>query len=317
VSDSADVVYLEAPETIQLRAPRVVVALAGWPDAAQVATRAALFLQDGLEAVRFAELRADDFHDYTASRPTVAIEDGHVKGLSYPKGDFYYWRNPAPDGGDLIIFVGTEPQLHWRRYVAALLDVFVAQGAVALYALGGLYDDVPHTRPPRLSSTCDGAALRARLAARGVVFSDYEGPASLHTALVAECRARRLPAASLWGHAPGYAHLTWNPLVTVALLDLLGQLLNLPLDLDEVRSAADYLKRALDQLATSDPRIGAMLAKLEASYDSDETRSATEAPLGGSPSAELSVSDRVLREIEEILRQNGEADSGEGEPKSP
>ena len=76
-----------------------------------------------------------------------------------------------------------------------------AQGAVALYALGGLYDDVPHTRPVRLSSTCDGAALRARLKALGVTFSDYEGPASLHSALLAECRTRL--AALDGGHDEG------------------------------------------------------------------------------------------------------------------
>lgn len=307
MSESPDVVYLEEPESIQLRAPRVVVALTGWPDAAQVASRAALFLQEGLEVVHFAELHAEEFHDYTTSRPTVAIVDGRVKGISYPRGDFYYWRNPAPDGGDLIVFVGSEPQLRWQRYIAALLDVAVGQGAVALYALGGLYDDVPHTRPPRLSSTCEGAALRARLRALGIVFSDYEGPASLHTALVAECRARRLPAASIWGHAPSYAQLSWNPLVTVALLDALGRLLNLPLDLDEVRSAADHLKRALDGLSGSDPQIGAMLAKLEASFDSDE----------GQPASEEPVSERVLREVEEILRRHGESDGGGGGPELP
>ena len=303
MSEPTDLVYIEDPEGLRLRSPRVVVAFGGWPDAAQVSSRAALFLQEGLGATRFATLRPDDFHDFTSARPTIAIKDGRVQGLSYPSNDFYYWRNPAPDGGDLIVFIGTEPQLRWPRYIAAILDVAVSQGAVALYALGGLYDDTPHTRPPRLTGSCEGAALRARLGALGVVFSDYEGPASLHSALLAECRPRRLPAASLWGHAPSYAQLTWNPIVTVALLEALGHLLNLPLDLDEVRTAANYLRRALDQLRSSDPQIGEMLARLEASYDS----------AGKQPPSDLPVSEQVLREIEEILRRNDETDEAASE----
>jgi proteasome assembly chaperone (PAC2) family protein len=293
----SDIVY---HESVRLRSPRLVLAFGGWPDAAQVATRAASLLQEGLGATRFAEILADDFYDFTEARPTVVIRDGRIQGLSYPENDFYFWRNPG-EGSDLIVFVGTEPQLQWRRYVGAVLDLASAQGVTAIFALGGLYDNVPHTRPPRLSSVCESTALRERLAAIGVIFSDYEGPSSMHTALLAECRNRRLPAASLWGHAPSYAQLSWNPAVTVSLLDALGRLLDVQIDLDEVRSAATYLGKALDQLAAQDPEVSEMLAKLEASYGPEETRRPSEPP---------AVSEKILHEVEEILRrhENGGSD---------
>jgi proteasome assembly chaperone (PAC2) family protein len=287
-------------ESVRLRSPRLVLALGGWPDAAQVATRAASLLHEGLGAIRFAEIRTDDFYDFSNARPTAVIRDGRIQALSYPENDFYYWRNPGA-GSDLIVFVGTEPNLQWRRYVEAIIDLAEAQGVTELFALGGLYDNVPHTRPPRLSSVCESVALRERLAANDVVFSDYEGPSSLHTALLAACRGRRLSAASLWGHAPSYAQLSWNPTVTVALLEKLGRLLDVRIDLDEVRGAAAYLGKALDQLAARDPQVSEMLEKLEESYGPEETLRPSEPP---------AVSEKILREVEEILRQheNGEAD---------
>lgn len=293
----SDLVFHETPT---LRSPRLVLALAGWPDAAQIATRAALILQQRLDATRLAEIRPDDFYNFADARPTTVIRDGRIQGLSFPANDFHYWRNPG-EGSDLIIFVGTEPHLQWRRYVAAILDLAEAQGVTGIWALGGLYDNVPHTRPPRLSSVCEGPGLRERLAAQGIVFSDYEGPSSLHTALIAWGRAKRLPVVSLWGHAPSYAQLTWNPMVTAALLRTLTRLLDLSIDLREVETAAAYLEKALDQLVAQNPEVAEMLEKLEASYGPTETHR---------PSEPSPMSEKILREVEEILRQHDDPASG-------
>ena len=59
----------------------------------------------------------------------------------------------------------------------------------AIYVLGGLYDNVPHTRPVRISCVAEDPALRQRLAEHGVLFSDYQGPSSIHTTLLVGCRA--------------------------------------------------------------------------------------------------------------------------------
>ncbi len=298
----SDLIVHEQPE---LRAPRLVAAFSGWPDAAQVATRAVAYLREELHAARLAEVRGDDFYSFATSRPETVIRDGRIEALRFPTNAFDYWRNPeAPE--DLILFAGVEPHLQWHRYVGAVLDLAQAHGVTAIYLLGGLYDNVPHTRPVRISSVVEDEGLRQRLTEAGVVFSSYEGPSSLHTALVVGARARHLPVASLWGHSPGYAQVTWNPRVSCALLETLEQLLGVTVDLTEARRAATYLDEALDKLVARNAQVRALIRKLEQSYGPTESRRPKEPPR---------VSESILREVEEILRRHDEG-SGE-EPDEP
>ncbi len=292
----SDLIYGERPE---LRAPRMVVAFAGWPDAAGAASRAVALLVDRLGGIRFAELPGEDFYSPLVLRPTTRIRAGRIEELTYPTGEFHYWRNPdAPS--DLILFAGVEPHFQWRRYVGAILEVARGHGVTALYALGGLYDNVPHTRPVRISAVAEDSELRQALAAAGVVFADYEGPSSLHSTLAVEARARQVPVVSLWGHAPAYAQLSWSPRVTLALLELLGGILGIAPDLEEVRAAATYLDESLDKLAAQNPQVRALIRKLEQGYGPEETRRPAETP---------EVHPSILREVEEILRRH-EADAG-------
>lgn len=300
----SDLIVHERPE---LRSPRLVAAFAGWPDAAETATRAASILRDRLGARRFAELQSEDFHSLTTTRPLTVIRDGRIRALRFPSTDFHYWRNPTVPQ-DLIFVVGVEPDLQWRRYVGAILDLAQEQGVVAIYVLGGLYDNVPHTRPVRVSAVVEDSALRQRLAEAGIVFSDYEGPCAVHTALLYGSRARRIPSASLWGHAPAYARLSWNPKVTDALLRILTSILEVEADLTELRAAARWLAAALDRLAAQNPQMGTLIRQLEQDYGPSE---------GERPAQPPEVSESILREVEEILRRHEGApedkDGGQGD----
>lgn len=286
----------------ELKAPRMIVAFGGWPDAAAVATRTIQSLVEQLGATRFAEIPGDDFYSPAVLRPTAAIRDGRVESLTYPTNDLHYWRNPG-DSGDLILLSGIEPHLHWKRYVDTTLALAADQGVTALFSLGGLYDNVPHTRPVRISGVVEDAELRARLADLGVAFSEYEGPSSMHTTLLVECRARKIPTASLWGHCPSYAQLSWNPRVSAGLASLLAKVLDIDVDLEPLQVAATYLDEALDKLARQNPQVRALIRRLEETYGS----------VGETDSSLPPISDSILREVEEILRR-GESTSGEGSP---
>lgn len=290
----SDLIVHERPE---LKAPRMIVALGGWPDAAAVATRAVTSLAEQLGATRFAEIPGEDFFSPAVLRPTTAIRDGRVESLTYPTNELYYWRNPG-DSGDLVLLAGIEPHLHWKRYLEALLTLVADLGVTALFSLGGLYDNVPHTRPVRISGVVEDEALRARLGDLGVTFTEYEGPSSMHTALLVECRSRGIPNASLWGHSPSYAQLSWNPRVSAGLAALLVKVLEIEVDLEPLQVAATYLDEALDKLARQNPQVRGLIRRLEESYGA--------APEPG-PSLPP-ISESVLREVEEILRR------GEGTP---
>ena len=126
-----------------------------------------------------------------------------------------------------------------------------------------------------------------------MIFTEYEGPSSMHTTLLVESRDRGLPTASLWGHSPAYAQLSWNPRVSAGLAALLAKVLEIEVDLEPLQVAATYLDEALDKLARQNPQVQGLLRRLEESYGAVPEQGAALPP----------ISDSVLREVEEILRR--------------
>ena len=60
-------------ETPQPKLPTMIVAFAGWPDAAESATRAARYLVRKLPAKKFAEIDPEDFYEFTTVRPQTGL----------------------------------------------------------------------------------------------------------------------------------------------------------------------------------------------------------------------------------------------------
>jgi proteasome assembly chaperone (PAC2) family protein len=63
----------------ELRDPVLVAAFRGWNDGGQGASLAAGYLAKAWEAERFAEIDAEDFYDFQATRPMVTLEDGESR----------------------------------------------------------------------------------------------------------------------------------------------------------------------------------------------------------------------------------------------
>lgn len=286
-----------------LRSPILVAAFSGWPDAAETATRAVQALRDQLQPRRLAEVPGDELYNLVSLRPTTAIRGGQLLSLRFPAVELFHWRNPAEER-DAVFMLGPEPHLRWRAFVREVLDLALDRGVTAVYILGGLFDNVPHTRPVRLSCVVEDRSLRRRLLEAGLVPTDYEGPSSIHSVLLKECRVRGVPAASIWGHAPGYAQVSWNPMVTSSLLKTIGPLLGLPLSLTELEDASSFLRDALDRLIDRSPQARDLIEDLERSYGLGETQRPAEPPR---------ISETIVREVEEILRRR-EPESGDDEP---
>ena len=53
--------------------PTMVVAFAGWPDAAEAATRAIRYMVRKLPAKKLAEIDPEEFYDFTVNRPQVRV----------------------------------------------------------------------------------------------------------------------------------------------------------------------------------------------------------------------------------------------------
>ncbi len=279
---------------VQLRQPALVAAFTGWPDAVEASSRVVDYLCEKLDATRVGTIRSDGFYDLSSARPQVVIRGGVMRGLEYPGTTIYAWRNPQTIGQDLLLLAAVEPGLRWPIYVDAVLDLIARCEVRAVYSLGSLFDGVSHTRPPRVSMAAAQPELRRSMARLGISPVNYEGPGSIHTALLDGCRTRNVPAASFWGHVPAYAQLSWNPRVTLALLETVLALIEMPLDVHELRNQAAQVDELLDRLVEADGDLQRQVQGYERRQDKD-------APSGSLPSA-----DAILSQVEEFLRASQE-----------
>lgn len=251
------------------------------------------YLRDSLRAILFAEVRPDEFYVFTQSRPHTSPGDNPWdRRITWPANELYFVRG-SDHGPDLILLSGVEPNLKWPAFVAAILDLAQELSVEKVVALGSTLDSVPHTREPLISGSSSNVGLRDAIEQLSVRPSAYEGPTSVHSALLEACDRRGLPNASLWGHGPLYLQDTPNPRVCHTLLRKLDLLLGLRLDLDAISEAAEGFDLQVDRAVARNPELKKYITQLE---EAMESRQSTE---------EMPSAESVVRDLEEYLRHRG------------
>jgi len=252
----------------------MVCGISGWVDGGQTATGSVEYLVEKLSAREFAEIPIDRFHVFqvpgeVASRPHVKIEDGVMTEHSFPENRFYYWVNPSSDS-DLILFQGTEPNLHWEEYAEAILDIVREFGVARVYLLGGVLDKTPHTREPNVSCACSSAELKEEMLKYGVRFTSYEGPGRFGTTLLYICQQRDIEMVSLTARATYYPEfsiiLSHNPKAIRAIVRRLNGMLRLGLDVSDLDTEVEEFEDKLGRVAGRSDDFGSYLEKLEKDY---------------------------------------------------
>ena len=273
-----------------LRQPDLVAAFIGWPDAAQVSTGAISYLLKKLPARNLAEIKSDEYYDFGTIRPTVTIENGVMEPIRMPMNSVYYWQNKAGER-DLIIISGIEPQMKWQSFVEVIADLAGYYNVHRVYAVGGLYDRIPHSRETRISGLVNDPALVDIIEQAGVEPVNYHGPSSIHGLLLGLCATRRIPAISLWGHVPFYIRAESNPMVCLKILTTMAAFLGIDIDLNELKRSADSLNTILNKLLAENDQMRNFLQSLEEQYDID----------GSGQGMEPEGSAQIIKDIEDFL----------------
>jgi proteasome assembly chaperone (PAC2) family protein len=275
----------------------MVTAFRGWNDGAQGATLAASFLAQSWDARRFADLDPEEFFDFQATRPHIALEEGTTRRIDWPENAFFHAEIPGAER-DAVLLVGIEPSLRWRGFSEEVVELAQELGVELVVTLGALLADVPHTRPAPVTGSATDPDLVREL---GLTSSRYEGPTGIVGVLHEACRLRSLPSASLWAAVPHYASLAASPKASLALCARLGSLLGAELDLDDLESAADAYEEQVSQAVAADDETAAYVRELERRRDA--LGEELDVPSGESLAAELT---RFLREHEERRREEEE-----------
>ena len=281
--------HLIIHETPDKKLKHMVVVFSGWADAGEGATSAIKFLQRKLKSKKFAEIDPEEFYDFSQTRPYTSRTRDGKRRIHWPANEFSYLTDPRADSGAMV-FVGVEPNLKWRTFAKTVATVAKDHGVESVVHIGALLDAVPHTRPVKLSGTASESSLSEFLEEQGIRSSNYQGPTGISSAVMAACIEEGLEYTSIWGHTSHYLQAAPNHRVGSTLLEILLKLLNLPLDLAELKSAASVFNLEVEKAVAKDDQIASYVTKLEGQYD--EAVAAIEIP----DPAEL------VRDLEKFLR---------------
>ncbi|MFW6174162.1 MAG: PAC2 family protein [Chloroflexota bacterium] len=301
---TASLQYERAPD---VSASILVAAFAGWPDASEGATRAVKLITEELSAQKFATVDPEDFYNFTEERPAVRTAGGGERVLDWPSNEFFAWKNPEPEGYDVVFLAGTEPHLRWRTYTQMVHEVALECSVELVVTLGALLDAVPHTRPVKVSRSASSVDLGPGFQSVRYDPPTYEGPAGIMSVLLERMTRNGIPSVSFWGHAPHYVQASPNPNVTRAILQAVPEVLPVSVDTSSLDEPAEEFNNRVDEALADQDELKTYLARLESKWDEQTTESTPAGDQGA-----------LMNELEEFLRQQqSEEDDNEDEGDAP
>ena len=276
----------------RLRTPVVIAAFAGWNDAGEAASNAGHHLADVWATRPFATIDAEDFYDFSSTRPHVRLVDGGQREIVWPINELSASSVLGADM-DVVLLIGTEPQLKWRTFCSEVLEVVTELNARMLITLGALLAEVPHSRPVSVIGTAADPTL---IEQHGLQRSGYEGPTGIVGALHDACNTAGLPSLSLWAAVPAYVQGAPSPKAALALVERVGDVLDLMIPTTALEIASAAYEREVDEVVTNDDELSGYVRRLEDMVDSGE-------PFGDDDEDEaISADDTVDELVEELER---------------
>ena len=268
-----------------LQSPVVIAAFEGWNDAGDAASTAVRYLVERWDVEQVADVDPEEFYDFTSTRPDVRLDDEGLREIVWPATEIFAGTIAGGDQ-DVVVILGTEPQLRWRTYCGDLTQVAVDHGARLCLTLGALLAEVPHTRPTPVVGTAYEPEVVEGLDLQP---SHYEGPTGIVGVLHDAWRRAGLRSASLWATVPAYVPGAPSPKAALALIERTSAMLQTWVPTTDLEIAAASYERQISELVDADEETATYVADLEVRHD--------EAP-GTVPSAET-----IAEEVERFLRE--------------
>ncbi|MBM6620959.1 PAC2 family protein [Micrococcaceae bacterium RIT802] len=240
----------------------MLVSLAGHADAGHVSQQVRRELLGGLASELVASFDADQLVNYRERRPHVSLAADHFTEYVAPTIELYRLTDGL--GTDFLFLTGSEPDLQWERFAAAV--VLLARGLnVSLTAgIGAAPLPVPHTR--RIGVTVHGNRQDLR---EGISTWNPTAEIPAAAAHLLEMRldedGRDVVGYDL--HIPHYLADSEYPQAAVAALEFLGAALSLGLPTDQLREAARKVEGQIAEQVAETPEIQRMVSTFEQRFD--------------------------------------------------
>ena len=141
--------------------------------------------------------------------------------------------------------------------------------------------------------------MQRTLEASGIHGSNYQGPTGISSSVMEASVNHGIDYLSLWGHTSHYLQAAPNYRIGYTLAKQLTSLLDLPLDLEELETAATTFDEEVAKAVARDDQLSSYVQKLESQYDES------------SPVAEIPDPADMVRDLEQFLRSKQRRRPGE------
>lgn len=270
-----------------LQDPAMVMGLAGWGDAASAASDAADWLAEGGQPI--VSFDPDAVFDFRSNRPVLRLSGGELQSLTWPRLEIVHVR---PNGRDVLVMVGNEPDYAWNGICEALADVVPALGVSKLVTLGSVPTPVRHSLAATVFSTTSDP--RMLLGNDEMLVDEIAVPASATTVFRTAVEQAGVPTIGYWAQIPQYIGRPYHPAIAALLRKAAGQL-------DTTFELGDITADAVEQIE----RLDEILEKRE---DAREFVEGLDVSVGTTATfpADLPTADEIADEVAQFLRDADE-----------
>ena len=286
----------------RLHGAPMIVALSGYADAGHLAEQVRETLLGGLPSEVLARFDSDQLHDYRARRPHVRFVQDHFERIEGPELALHLVTDPL--GQHFTVLSGPEPDLHWERFLDAVMDLVQRMETSIVTDVTGFPMPVPHTRP--FLVTPHGS--RTDLVGSGFTkLPIIEMSSSVAQQLEIRLAEAGIDHVGFSVHVPQYMAEAVLPQIAVTAFEHFSAATALTLPTDALRDdSRDALQRIEEQVAES-PEIQAVISQLEQRYD-EAVEGAQPRSLLAGDADELPDADEIGAAAEAFLAQRSESD---------
>ena len=243
------------------------MAFSGWGDAANAATGAVEYLMRSYDGGRLlAEISCDEYLDFTQRRPIVSMVEGGTRHVTWPDTAAYGVELEG-QRRDLVVVLGEEPHLAWRKFAATVIELFESLGVSQVVTLGAFIGQVAHTVPVPVVGVMED---RAQLERHGLMVSNYEGPTGIVGVLNDAFVRADLDSASLWAAVPHYLAANPNPRAMLALLQRAAAVLGIAVETTALAVEAAEFQTKVDEAVLRSSELAGYVRRLEQAGDQPE-----------------------------------------------
>ncbi len=241
--------------------PRDTWLVAVWPGMGSVAITAGSWLASELGASHRLDLPSEEFFDVEK----VEVHDGVARIGWRPSCAFHLWKNSGK-GPDLLIFVGeSQPPSRGLDFCHRILDVARKHGVRRVVTFAAMATQMHPGADPRVFAVVNDERLLPELRAHPVELLREGQINGLNGVLLAAAAELGIDGLCLLGEMPFFAVQVPNPGASVAVLEVFEGLSGIPIDLDELRTQGDTVRRRLSKILAKMPQV-----EIEDDEDSDE-----------------------------------------------